>query len=383
MTEQWSLDTVRAQVVALYGAGMHARALAAAEEGLAGYPDDAWLHTVRADLLDTTGRPDLAVPAARHAVSLSPELGYAHRVLAEALMSSGAKPDVALAAAHEAVRLDASANAYYTLVRAQVQHPHGATQAGEVARTLAQEHPQSVLAPLSMALVAMRRAGLFNAWRWWWVALIIVLTRGVFVIVLLGMWAVNAIRRVPHLREADQHLRRALEMDPSLPGARLLAADVLRARYRFGQAVDHQVAVGAIDANLITAADVVSPIARRIAVGVGAGAIIWTIPGFYLHGEVQGVITAPAVAATALLLIADLRRRQSGALPPALRVALDRQLLPLAAAAGAATLVVWTAWYAHLYDTSYGAGSLVSAAIATAGLITAVGLYVRGRRSRS
>ena len=105
---------------------MHWRALAAAEEGLGRYPDDTWLHAVRADLLDTIGQPALAVPAARHAVSLSPEMGYGHRVLAEALMSTDAKPDVVLEAADRAVQLDASVGADYTLVRALVQHPRGA-----------------------------------------------------------------------------------------------------------------------------------------------------------------------------------------------------------------------------------------------------------------
>ena len=381
MTEQGSLATIRAQVVALYGASMHRPALAAAEEGLGSYPDDAWLHAVRADLLDTIGESALAVPAARHAISLSPEMGYGHRVLAEALMSTDAKRDAALEAADRAVQLDASVHAYYTLVRALVQHPRGARRAGEVARTLAQEHPQSVLAPLALALVALRRAGLFKAWRWWWVALVVVLTRGLFVVVLAGMWAVNAIRRVPHLRSADQHLRRALEMDPSSPTARLLAAEVLRARYRFGQAVDHQVAAGAMDARLITAADVVSPIARRIAVTVAAGYAIWTIPSFYLHREIHGEFTAPAVAATALVLIADMRRRQARALPPALRAALDRRALPLAAVAAAAAAVTSTSWCAHLHDTYYRAGSMVSAAIAVAGLFAAAVLFVRGRRA--
>jgi len=241
--------------------------------------------------------------------------------------------------------------------------------------------PVLVLAPLAMALVELRRAGLFTAWRWWWIALFVVLTRGLFVVVLLGMWAVKAVRRVPHLRRADQHLRQALEMDPSSATARLLAAEVLRARYRFAQAVDHQVAVGAMDAKLIAADDVVRPIARRIAVAVAAACILWTIPGLYLHRELRGELTAPAIAAAALVLIARLRVLQSRALPSALRVALDRRLLPLAAGAVAAVLVASMARYAQLHDTYCRAGSMASAAIAAAGLIAATGLFLRGRRS--
>lgn len=383
MTEQASLEAVRARILALYGGGMHARALTAAEEALAVFPDDAWLHAVRADLLDATGRPDLAVPAARVAISLAPEMGYAHRVLADALMSGGAKSKLAVEAASDAVRLDPTEVAYYTLVRALVQHRSGTRRAADVARTLGEEYPQSVLAPLAMALVAMRRSGVLTTWRWWAVAVFVVLTRGLGLVMLLALWAFNAIRRVPHLREADRHLRRALEMDPSSPTARLLAVDVLRARFRFGQAVDQQVAVGALDAQLIDAGEVVRRIGQRVAVAVVAAFVVWSIPGYYLHRQLEGAVSAPVTGAAAALLVVELRRRQSRALPPALRAALDCQTLPPLAAAAVATFVMWMAQYAHAHDAYYRAGSYFSAAVALAGFVAAAAVHVRGRRSPS
>jgi hypothetical protein len=381
VTKQWTLDTARYRILALYDAGMYTRALLLADEALAAFPDDAWLHAVRADLLAETDRSDLAVPAARYAISLAPDMGYAHRVLADALIDSNTPARLAVQAATEAVRLEPSDAAYYTLVRALICRRGGTRQAAEVARTLAQEYPHSVLAPLALALVAIRRSGILTGYRWWAVVLVIIATQGGALIAYAVIWVINAIRRVPFLKQADTHLRRALEMDPSSRVARLLAAEVLRARYRFAQAVDHQVAVGALNAQLIDASEVVGRIGRRVAMAVWVAYLVWTVAGFIFHDQLAGAISGPAVAAAAAVLVAELRRRQSRALPPALRPTLDRQIFPVVAAAAVATLVVLTAWAAHALDTSYRGGSVISAGIAVAGLVATVGVFVRGRRS--
>lgn len=379
MIERGSLEAAHARVLALYDAGMHMRALSQTEEALASYPDDAWLHAVRADLLGHVGRHDEAVLAARHAISLDPDDGYAHEVLANALSDTNAKQELVVEAASEAVRLDPTPQAYYTLVRAFIYQRHGVPRAAEVARALGEQHPDSVLAPLALALVAMRRSGMLGTYRWWWIVIAIVITQGTALLIYAVVWIVDAIRRVPHLKEADQHLRRALAMDPNSPTAQLLAAEVFRARYRYGQAVDQQVAVGALNARLVDAREVVARIARRITWAVVVACVVWAIPGYLFYDHLAGAITAPVTAALLAVLVFELRRRQARALPRALRSQLDRQTTPMAVIVAAAVLVAATSWVVSEPGSWYRNSALLSAAVAFAVALAAAGVWIRVR----
>ena len=87
-----------------YEAGLMARALLAAESGVAVAPESTWAHQVRSRALAGVGRRDEAVAAAQRAVQLDPTWLRALADLAWVLGNAGRREE-ALAAGDEAVRL--------------------------------------------------------------------------------------------------------------------------------------------------------------------------------------------------------------------------------------------------------------------------------------
>ena len=95
-------------------AGDWARVVPSAREALSSDPDDATVLSLLSLGLSHVNEPSQAVEAARRAVGVDPELGFAHYALGRALLGSD---DVTGAerAARESLRLDADSDAYALL----------------------------------------------------------------------------------------------------------------------------------------------------------------------------------------------------------------------------------------------------------------------------
>ncbi len=239
-------------------------------------PEDAMVRGAVGWAVLADGQPDVARSWLEWSLAADPHQGWVHDLRARAILQGAGEPREAIEAAAAAIHEDPEdPDALMTMVRASLTSGDrvGAAHAAAALRRVA---PASILAPLAGAYLALDRGGVYRR-RTYGLALVVItfVTRGGALLVIGAWWAVHAVRRAPHLREADALVREALHRDPTSGEARLLLADVLRLRFRFASAVEGDVATQAIDAGLVDAADLAGSIARRTAIAGLAAAVTW------------------------------------------------------------------------------------------------------------
>jgi tetratricopeptide (TPR) repeat protein len=333
VTSTWSSpDDALERVQAWRDAGRAAEALAEVQAALASFPDDALLHAVRSSLLVELARPSEAIAAAERAIALDPESGYAHTARARALLVAGTDPAAAAESAATGARLEPTDHAHYLLALALVEGGR-AGEARQVAHTLRSQWPHSSLGPLVMSHLAMGQVRRLK-WRSWPVVVACILASRGLALPFFGVrWAIISARNQPHLRRADQHLREALALDPHDADVRVMAAEVLRMRFRFVRAIDYELSAAALQAGLVDARELARGIARRLTIGIAASFFGWLLVVAAAFDILLPTRTA-GVAGGVLALVAvagliTFRRAQVGMLPNPLRRTVVGHVAPL------------------------------------------------------
>jgi len=277
----------------------------------------------------------------RHALGLDPTDPVALNLRARSLVSLGHDPAEALdAATRSAAASPFDPGVRYTLVRAQLA-AGDRSGARATAQSLRDWAPDSPAGPLALALVELDESAVFRRRRWTTTAIVLLtlFTRGVFLLFLGVAWIVHAIRRAPHLRRADEHLRTALAMAPDEPGLHALMAQVMALRFRYTASIDRDLAAAALDIGLADSDAIATTIARRTTVAILAVLVAWIGVAALVGDLLDDVTTAAAIgtalAATSILAVALFDRMQTSRLPPLVAANAHRQWPPLAAAAGA------------------------------------------------
>ena len=302
-------------------------------EGLAGDPQNAELCGLIAVALLNLDDPRSARDWAQRALGIDPTIAWVHRIHAAAILAGAGTPAEAVASATAAVRGNPADPANrYTLVRAYLA-ARNRRSAEATAEEIRAGSPESPLGPLALALVELDRAPGFR-FRWPWVIVVTVLTRGLALVGLLIIVCVNIVRSARPLRRADSLLQDALRLEPGDPAVHVIAAEVLRRRYRFERSMNHDLAAAALDVGMVSADELTRGIAKRNTLAIAASAVWWvaivaTIDTVAPRAVVVISGVALFAALTAGLLWFD--RLQTGTLPKSLRRAVERSWWPVAA----------------------------------------------------
>jgi hypothetical protein len=255
------------------------------------------------------------------------------------MLDGAGNPQEAIQAAQAAVRMDPANDTYrYTL--ASVYTAAGMRAEAQTAiRSIRVVNPNSVLGPLAEANLELSRVWVVEI-PLGWLLLAVVVANGRLAVVWGIFWLALVAWRAGPLHRADKLVMEALRLDPGQAGTHALAAEVARVRLRYGQSVNASLASAALDAGLISAADLARQIAQRTAtVAIGA-CFVWKILAHILYATTPAhmAITYALIAGLAAVLgVAWLDRVQTQRLPAGvLRLVRSRWELPTTASVLAA-----------------------------------------------
>jgi tetratricopeptide (TPR) repeat protein len=345
-------------------------AIQVAQAALRSDPGDPRLTAALGWALLASGDAPGARSWVERSLGIDPDQAWVHNLRAMALLSGAGKPEEARSAAAAAVaRVPAEPSYLYTLVRACLacrDRAGAQATAGALARTA----PASYLRPLAQALVELDKAGVYGRRRRSAGVLValIVLTRGAALVIGGVWWIVHLIRRAPHLRKADVLLREALSLQPTAGAARSVAADVLKLRFRFAQAVEHELASAALDSGLVDAFGLAADIARRTAGAILGATAAWVfivaLADSVVSSDLAMGVAGLSLGALAVGFVVRFDRWQAYDLPPRLGRDAHRRWPPVAAAA-IPTVWLLVAGLAYLDDDEAASGYQLASLVTT------------------
>ena len=301
----------------LLGVGRNEDAANTAMEGLVREPDNADLMGLVAAALQADNRAGEARHWAERSLASDPQQAWVQNVRARAMLDGAGNPQEAIQAAQDAVRMDPTNDSYrYTL--ASVYTAAGMRAEAQTAiRSIRVVNPNSVLGPLAEASLELSRVLVVEI-PLGWLLLAVVVTDGRLAVGCGILWLALVAWRAGPLHRADKLVMEALRLEPGQAATHALAAEVASVRLRYGQSVNASLASAAIDAGLISAADLARQIAQRTAaVAIGA-CFVWKSLANILYATISlhvAITTTLIVGFVAIIGVAWLYRVQTRRLP--------------------------------------------------------------------